>query len=193
MQTLWQDLRYGARLLLKKPGFAVVAIITLSLGIGANSCVFSVVNAVLLRPLPFKQPDRLVWIWGVQPQLEQAHHSPADFLDYQAQNRSFEQMAALRNMSFTMTGGEQPERIDGLIVSANYFSLLGMAPAIGRTFTPEEGKAGAARVALLSHRFWQRRFNGDSQIVGKSLTLNGERVTVVGVMQAAIDRNRFGI
>jgi predicted permease len=191
METLLQDTRFGLRMLGKNPGFAIVAVLTLAIGIGANTAIFSVVNGVLLQPLPYKEPDRLVWVWGVQPQLEQAPHSPADFLDYQSQNQTFEQMAALRFMSFTLTGDEAPERINGLIVSANYFSLLGVMPAIGRTFAPEEGKAGAARVALLSHRFWRSRFNGDPNIVGKAITLNGGSVTVVGVMPANQDHNLF--
>src|SRR5712692_8617392 len=126
METLLRDLRYAARMLLKKPGFTLIAVVTLALGIGANTAIFSVINAILLRPLPFKDPQRLVWLWGVQPQLSQGPHAPADFLDYQAQNSSFEQMAAFRNLSFTLTGDGQPERIDGRIVSANYFSLLGV-------------------------------------------------------------------
>jgi putative ABC transport system permease protein len=190
MENLLKDLRYAFRNFLKSPGFTIVAVITLALGIGANTAIFSVVNGVLLRPLPYKEPDRLVWVWGVQPKLEHAPHSPADFLDYQLQNQSFEQMAATRNMSFTLTGSGQPERINGLIVSANYFSLLGVTPTIGRAFSPEEGKAGAARVAVLSHRFWQRRFNGDPSIVGQALTLNGESVIVAGVMPVALNQHR---
>ncbi len=182
MQTLWQDLRYGARMLLKKPGFTLIAILTLALGIGANTAIFSVVNAVLLRSLPFKEPERLVWFWGVQPMLPQANHSPADFLDYQAQNNSFAEVTAYRNLSFTLTGAGQPERIDGRIVSANYFSLLGVKTAIGRAFAPEDGRAGAARVAVLSHGFWQSHFNGDPKVIGKALTLNGESATVIGIM-----------
>jgi putative ABC transport system permease protein len=184
MQTLWQDLRYGVRMLLKNPGFASIAVLTLTLGIGANTAIFSVVNAVLLRPLPYTEPERLVWFWGVQPMLPlpQAAHSPADFLDYQAQNNSFAEMTAYRNLSFTLTGDGQPERIDGRIVSANYFSLLGVKTAIGRAFAPEDGRAGAARVAVLSHGFWQSHFNDDPKAIGTALTLNGERATVIGIM-----------
>jgi putative ABC transport system permease protein len=182
LEEIWQDLRYGAHMLLKNPGFTLIAVITLALGIGANAAIFSVVNAILLRPLPFKESDRLVWLYGVQPQLKRANHSPADFLDYQAQNRSFEQMAAFRNLSFTLTGEDRPERIDGRIVTANYFSLLGIEPALGRNFMPKDGEAGAGRVVLLSHNFWQRRFNGDPKTIGKSLILNGEGATVIGVL-----------
>src|SRR5262249_25423160 len=114
---LWQDLRYGARMLAKQPGFTLIAVLKLALGIGANTAIFSVVNAVLLKPLPYPEPERLVWLWGVQPQLQQATHAPADFLDYQAQNQSFEQMAAFRIMGFTLTGTGEPARVDGRIVS----------------------------------------------------------------------------
>jgi predicted permease len=182
IDELWQDLRYGAHMLLKNPGFTLIAVITLALGIGANAAIFSVVNAILLRPLPSKESDRLVWLYSVYPQIRGDSHSPADFLDYQAQNQSFEQMAAFRNLSFTLTGEGQPERIDGRIVTANYFSLLGIEPALGRNFTPKDGEAGAGRVILLSYSFWQRRFNDDPKAIGKALTLNGESATVVGVM-----------
>src|SRR5262245_40506909 len=177
-----QDLRFGVRMLWKNPGFTLVAVLTLSLGIGANSSIFSVVNAVLLRPLPFREPERLIWFWGVQPQLSQGMHAPADFLDFQAQNSSFEQLAAFRNLSFTLTGDGQPERIDGRIVSANYFALLGVSASRGRCFAPEDGRAGSARAALLSYGFWQRRFGGMPQVIGRTLTLNGDSATVIGIM-----------
>src|SRR5262249_25184981 len=179
---LWQDLRYGARMLLKQPGFTIAAVITVGFGIGANTAIFSVVDAVLLRPLPFRDPGRLVWFWGVQPALPQISLSAADFLDYQAQNNSFEEMAAYRNLSFTLTGDAAPERIDGRIVSPNYFSLLGVETSTGRGFTPEDGQAGAARVAILSYGLWQRRFNKDPRIIGRTLFLNGENTTVIGTM-----------
>jgi len=182
INTLWQDLRYGARMLLKTPNITLPAVITLALGIGANTAIFSVVNAVLLRPLPYAEPERLVWLWGVQPMFGQAAHSPADFLDYQTQNNSFAEMTAYRNLSFTLTGAGQPERIDGRIVSANYFSLLGVKTGVGRALAPEDGRPGAARVAVLSHGFWQSHFNGDPKAIGKSLALNGENATVIGVM-----------
>src|SRR5262245_48847294 len=123
MRTIWQDLRYGARILLKTPGFTLIAVITLALGIGANTAIFSVVNAVLLRPLPFKDPERLVWIWATVPKLGQTNHSPVEFLAYQSQQTSFTEMAAYRNMSFTVTGGADPEHVQGLIVTTNYFSM----------------------------------------------------------------------
>jgi putative ABC transport system permease protein len=182
MATLSHDIRYASRLLLKRPGFAAVAILALALGIGANTAIFSVVNAILLRPLPFKESDRLVWFWEVQPRLDRAPFSPADFLDYQAQNQSFEDVTAFRRQSFNLTGGDQPERITGAVVSANFFSILRAAPAQGRSFLPEDGAAGAARVAVVSHGFWQNRYGGDPNLIGKALTLSGESATIIGIM-----------
>jgi putative ABC transport system permease protein len=182
MGTLSQDIRYAIRLLLKRPGFTAIAILALALGVGANTAIFSVVNAVLLRSLPFNEADRLVWFWEVQPQLDKAPFSPADFLDYQAQNQSFEDVTAVRNLSFNLTGGDQPERINGTIVSANFFKLLRATPARGRVFLPEDGIAGAARVVIVSHAFWQSHSGGDPNFIGKSLTLSGESATVIGVM-----------
>jgi putative ABC transport system permease protein len=182
MATLSQDVRYAIRLLLKRPGFTAIAILALALGIGANTAIFSVVNAILLRPLPFKEPDRLVWFWEVQPRLDRAPFSPADFLDYQAQNQTFDEVTAFRRLSFNLTGGDQPERITGAVVSANFFSVLRAAPAQGRAFLSEEGTAGAARVVVVSHGFWQNRTGGDPDLIGKALTLSGESATIIGIM-----------
>jgi putative ABC transport system permease protein len=182
LEDLWQDLRYSLRMLVKHPSFTVVAVITLALGIGANTAIFSVVYHVVLKPLPFHEPEQLVWVWGEQAARKQAPHTPADFLDYQRRNQSFAQMAAYRNMSFALGSTGQPERVDGRIVSANYFALLGVAPRLGRSFAPEDGQAGAARLVLLSHSYWQQRFGGEANVVGQSLTLSGEPATIVGVM-----------
>ncbi|MDQ3254316.1 MAG: ABC transporter permease [Acidobacteriota bacterium] len=182
MQTLWQDLRYGVRMLLKKPSFTLVAVSTLALGIGANTAIFSVVNAVLLRPLPFKDADRIAWIWETQPQLDRAPFTPADFLDYQAQNRSFEQVAAFTSRNLTLTGGEQPERLIGAMVSHNFFAALGAEALSGRAFLPEDGQPDAMRVAVISYGLWQRRFGANPQLIGKSLTFTGVDFTVVGIM-----------
>ena len=190
METLWNDLRYGLRMMFKNRGFTVVAIVTLALGIGANTAIFSVVNAVLLRPLPYKDSNRLVWFWENQPDFRHGNLSPADFLDYQAESRAFEQIASYRQMDFTLTGERQPEQIPGLIVSANYFSLLGIEPEVGRAFQPEDGRAGAPRVAVVSHGFWQRRFAGDPNLIGKSLTLSGQTVTIVGVAPRGLKTDR---
>jgi len=182
METLWQDVRFGARSLMKQPSFIALAVLTLSLGIGANTAIFSVVNTVLLRPLPYKAAEQLVAVWDVQGKANQIMFSPAEFLDYQTQNQSFTEMAAYRAMSFSLTGQGEPEQLNGLIVSANFFSLLGVPAERGRVFQPEDGRAGAARVAIISHDFWQKRFGGDPNIIGGALTLSGEPVTLIGVM-----------
>jgi hypothetical protein len=182
-----QDLRYGARMLWKKPGFTLIAVITLALGIGANTAIFSVVNAALLRPLPFKDPERLVWIWGTVPKLSQTNHSPVEFLAYRAQQTSFVEMAAYRNYSFTVTGGADPEHVQGVIVSANYFSLLGVPAALGRAIQPDDGPA---RVAVISYGLWQKRYGADPNLIGRSLTINGESATVIGVMPPNFQLNQ---
>lgn len=180
---LWQDLRYGLRMLMRNPGFTIVAVLALALGIGANSAIFSVVNAVLLRPLPYKNPDTLVMVWDDQTHLgfPKDTPSPANFLDWREQNTVFEGMAAMTERSFNLTGAGEPERFDGRRVSANLFSLLGVEPQLGRAFTADEDKPGS-RVVILSHRIWQSRFGGDATIIGRALNLNGEAYTIVGVM-----------
>jgi putative ABC transport system permease protein len=181
---LWQDLRYGLRMLVKNPGFTTVAVIALALGIGANSAIFSVVNTVLLRPLPYTDPDRLVMVWEDDTKHGYPRDTPAaaNYIDWRDQNQVFEGMAAIANLSFNLTGDGEPERIDGRRVSANLFSLLGVEPYLGRAFLPEEDQPGGHRVVIMSHGLWQRRFGSDMKIIGKPLTLNGESFTVVGVM-----------
>jgi putative ABC transport system permease protein len=184
IETLIQDLRYGARTLRKNPGFTAVAALTLALGIGANTAIFSVVNAVLFRPLQYSDPDRLVQVWQNFPQLgaNQVTVSAPEFLDYKDQNRVFERMAAFRPQGFNLTGGAEPELIFGARVSADLFPLLGVAPALGRAFFPEEEQIGGPRAVILSHGLWQRRFGSDTTLIGKSLTLDGQSFTMVGVM-----------
>jgi predicted permease len=184
LEEIWQDLRYGGRMLRTNPGFTSIAVITLALGIGANTAIFSVVNAVLLRPLQYSDPDRLVQVWQNFPQLgaNQVTVSAPEFLDYKGQNRVFERMAAFRPQGYILTGGSEPERIFGARVSADLFPLLGVAPALGRTFLHEEDQIGGPRAVILSHGLWQRRFGSDATLIGKSLTLDGESFTVVGVM-----------
>src|SRR6266542_2382067 len=181
MQTLWQDLRYGARILLKQPVFTLIAVLTLSLGIGANTAIFSLVNAVLLRPLPFAEPERLVWTWGEFSGGNRASTSPPDFLDYRAQNRSFEELAAMMFNSFNLTGSGEPERVIGNSVTANFFQALGVRLVQGRAFLPEEERSSPAQVAIIGQGLWQRRFGGDPQIIGKTIQLDGRSHTVVGV------------
>jgi putative ABC transport system permease protein len=181
---LWQDLRFGARMLRKQPAFTLTVVLTLALGIGANTAVFSVVNTILLRPLPYKDARQLVSVMELQGKGCCAMFSPGEFLDYQAQTQSFSEMSAYRMMSFALTGQGEPEQLNGLIVSANYFSLLGVAAEHGRVLQPTDGLPGAPRVAILSHNFWQTRFGGDPNVIGKTLTLSGEPVTLIGVMSS---------
>lgn len=184
METLWQDVRFGVRTLVKNPGFTAVAVIALALGIGANSAIFSVVNTVLLRPLPYQDPERLVMIWekGAADVFPINSVSAANFLDWRDQNQVFEGMAIINHASFNLTGVGEPERINGRRVSANLFRLLGVEPQLGRAFLPEEDAPGAGQVVILSHGLWQRRFGSDPGITGKPLTLNGQSHTVIGVM-----------
>jgi putative ABC transport system permease protein len=183
-ETLWQDVRFGMRTLVKNPGFTAVAVIALALGIGANSAIFSVVNTVLLRPLLYQDPERLVMVWekGAADVFPINSVSAANFLDWRDQNEVFEGMAIINHASFNLTGAGEPERINGRRFSANLFRLLGVEPQLGRAFLPEEDAPGAGRVVMLSHGLWQRRFGSDPSIIGKSLTLNGQSYTVVGVM-----------
>ena len=188
MRTLLQDMRYGLRTLMKHPGFTAVAVLALALGIGVNSAIFSVVNAVLLRPLPYKESERLVTVAEMGKnetrRYAQSSVAPANFLDWREQNQVFEQMAAYFSRTATLTDGNNPERIKITGVSANFFQTLGVPPALGRAFAPEEEKAGHERVIVLSDRLWRRRFSSDASLVGKSVTMNGDSYTVIGVMPA---------
>lgn len=198
METLFQDLRYGLRILLKRPGFTAVAVIALALGIGANSAIFSVVNGVVLRALPYKDPGRLTMVWSRRPLLQtqagasEFPVSAADFIDWRDQNQSFEQIAAFHSQPFNITGTGEPEYLGGVRASASLFSLLGVEPRLGRTFTVEEDQSGAERVAIISHGLWQRRFGSDQNIIGQRLTLNDEAYTVVGVMPPGFQFPRKG-
>ncbi len=186
LADLLHDLRYAARMQRKNPAFTIIAVIALALGIGANTAIFSVVNTVLLRPLPYKDPERLVMVWEDASRYGYPRDTPAaaNFVDWRDQNQVFEGMAAIADTSFNLTGAGDPERLEGRRVSANLFSLLGVEPQIGRVFTAAEDQPGSQRVVLLSYGLWQRRFGGDPNIVGKALTLNGESHVVVGVMPA---------
>jgi putative ABC transport system permease protein len=184
MDTLLQDIRYGVRVLFKSRSLSVVAVIALTLGIGANTAIFSVVNAVLLKPLPYPEPERLVRIYEKSPQFDTMSISYPNFLDWQERNQSFEQMAAFRYDGFNLTGGDTPERIQGRLVSASFFSTLGISPTIGRAFLPEEDKPGGNPAVILGHRLWQSRYGADPQLLGKPLTINGKDYTVVGILPA---------
>ncbi len=176
MDTFLQDVRYAIRMLAKKPVFTAIAIITLALGVGANTAIFSVVNAILLEPLPYGEPDRLVWV------SHEDTFTPADFLDYREQNQSFEQMAAFIGWGVNLTGNAEPERLSGSLVSPGFFSMLGVPALIGNTFSPEQEQNASAGFAVLSYGLWERRFGSETSIVGSAITLNGESFTIVGVM-----------
>ncbi|MBA3255730.1 MAG: ABC transporter permease, partial [Pyrinomonadaceae bacterium] len=186
MHTLWQDLRYGARMLLKNPGITLIAVLTLALGIGANTAIFSVVNAVMLRPLPYKNPDRLVSLWENVPEHGRWRVTPANFFDWKKQNTLFEDIAAFGAATMTLTGAGEPEQILGTRTSARYFSVVGVEPILGRSFLSEEYEPGKGQVVILGHGFWQRRYGADQQIVGKTITLNGSSHIVTGVMPPGI-------
>ncbi len=185
MMTLWQDVRYGIRMLRKNPGFTLIAIVALALGIGANASIFSVINAVLLRPLPFAESERLVMVWEKRPRQNRNSNpvAPADFLDWQKQNQSFAAMAAYSGRAFNLTGaGAEPEQLSGQLVTSAFFQVLGAKAALGRALLPEVDLPGGNRVAVLSHGLWQRRFGGEPAVVGRNVTLDDESFTVVGVM-----------
>jgi putative ABC transport system permease protein len=178
---LWQDLRYGARMLSKNPGFTLIAMITLALGIGANTAIFSVVNAALIRAFPYRDADRLVIVWEtVRGELNTV--SPANFFDWQEQNRVFEGMAAYADTGVNLAGDGEPEEIPAQETTANLFSVLGVNALLGRTFTPEDGKPGQNNVAVISFALWQRRFSGDPSVIGRKVNLNAIGRTVIGVL-----------
>jgi putative ABC transport system permease protein len=182
-----KDLRYGFRSLLKRPGLTAVALITLALGIGINTAIFSAVDSVLLRPLPFKEPEQVVAIWEHTPHLGIARNefAPANYFDLRRQNQSFTDVGAFGQLNVNLTGDGDPEQLDGQLVTANVFSVLGVSPALGRTFAPDEDQTGREHVAVLSDALWRRRFNRDPRIINRSVTLNGESFTIVGVMPAS--------
>jgi len=183
METLWQDLRYGLRMLRTHPSFTAVAVIALALGIGANSAIFSVVNAVVLRPLPYPEPERLVAVNENNPKQvrEPLNVSYRNFLDWQQQS-VFAEIAAYKFEEFILKTSREPEPVQGAQVTASLFSTLGVRPAVGRAFLPEEDKAGAARVAIVSHGFWTRHLGAEANLSGKTITLNNESYSVIGVM-----------
>lgn len=180
--TLWQDVRYGVRMLLKNPGITSIVILALALGIGANTAIFSVVNAVLLRPLPYHESERLVFLNEKSPVLDEMSISYPNFLDWRAHNQTFEKIGVFNRASYNLTGAGEPERIVTGQVSADLFSVLRVNPLHGRVFTNEEDQPGGTPVVLLSYALWQRRFGGQSDILNQAITLNGRSYTVIGIM-----------
>lgn len=185
MTAIWQDLRYGLRLMLKRPGFTTIVLIVLALGIGANTAIFSVVNSVLLRPLKYPDSDRILTLWENHIRREgpaREWTSPPGFQDWREQSSIFEHVAAVNNWGPTLTEKGEPEMLPGASVSYNAFSVAGVKPMHGREFNAEEDKAGAEKAVIISYGLWQRRFNGDSATVGKAIRLSGESYTIIGVM-----------
>lgn len=183
-----QDLRYGLRMLLKHKGFTAIAVLTLSLGIGANTAMFSVLNTYLFRALPYPDSERLIRVWRTSPHSQHWPHSPGNFIAMREKNSIFEQMTAFNGISPNLAEeGEAAERLQGLAVTADFFPALGVQPALGRVFTAAEDQPGANLVVVLSDRFWQRRFGGDPNIIGRKVRLDGESVEVIGVMPPRFD------
>src|SRR3982751_3258588 len=182
LDTLRQDLRFARRSYARAPMFTLLVVTTLALGIGASTAIFSIVNGILLRPLPFPEADRLVWMSEADPQGRSVSLSWPDFLDWRARQHSFEGMAASRGGSFTLTGLGQASRVTARTITSNFFPVIGVQPVLGRTFTEEEDVAGAPAVAIVSHDFWRTRLDGDASALGRALTLNGRPYTVVGVL-----------
>lgn len=192
MQPLLQDLRYGLRQALRSPAFTLTILLTLALSIGVNSAIFSLINAVLLRPLPFQDSERLMMIWAVSAQehKKQPIYPPQVFLELKEQNQSFDQVAAFvagGDIGFDLIGGEYPERVPGAVVSANFFLMLGAKAGSGRTFTPNEDAPGSDPVVVISEGLWKRRFNADLNLIGNTMLLNGRSYTVVGIMPSSFD------
>jgi putative ABC transport system permease protein len=187
MNILWQDLRYSVRVLLKKPSFTAIAVLALAIGIGANSAIFSVVNAILLRPLPYRNFQRISRIWMDNPKLGVAEdwHSYPNYIDYKEQNQTFEDMAAFNDRTFNLTGTGDPVRVVGVWATASLLSVLGVEPALGRSFTEAEEEPGKDLVVVLSNGLWQSRFGGDPGIIGQAINMNGANRTVIGVMPAS--------
>jgi len=178
MQTFLRDFRFGVRMLLKKPGFTAIAVITLALGIGANTAIFTVVNAVLLKPLAYHEPERIMALWPDRPGSSFQGVSETKFVFWRAESRSFDGLAATQGVGSGInlsnpSGGNEPEFVTGMRVSVDFFRVLGVAPALGRGFTAEEDSPTGERVVVLSHELWRRRFNADPALVGKTVSLNG--------------------
>ena len=183
MGTLWQDLRYGIRMLLRSRGFTVVAVLSLAIGIGANTTIFSLINALLLRPLPVAAPERLVNVHATSPDGSSFHSfSYPDYVDYRDQTEVFDDLAAYTINTYSLNTGGQSERIFGIVTSENFFTVMGIRPSFGQFYTAQENRTESGEpVAVLSYGYWQRRFASDPSIVGKTLTLNGHVYNLIGI------------
>ncbi|HEX7772558.1 MAG TPA: ABC transporter permease, partial [Pyrinomonadaceae bacterium] len=182
---MWQqDIQYGIRALVKRPGFTIVLVVILALGIGANTAMFSTINSILLRELPFEDPSHLVTVWETNPQkgVDKSPVSTLTFAQWQTQNNVFEQMAIYDVDTHVLTNAGEPERIPSAQVSPNFFSVLGVHASVGRTFAPDEDQPGRDHVVMLSHSLWQRRFNSDPAVIGRTLVLSNTNYTVVGIL-----------
>jgi predicted permease len=186
MTNFWQDIRHALRVLSNSRGFAAIAILTLALGIGANTALFSVVNGVLLNPLPYSNPDKLYAVYTKTAAFGESSIAYPNFLDWQKQNKTFSALAAFRGDEFNMTGTGEPERLHGHMISAEFLPALGLTPVVGRNFRPEEDRASAGPVAILGDGLWKRKFASSPEVIGKSVTLNGKSYTIVGVAQARL-------
>jgi len=188
MQTIWQDLRYAARMLAKSPGFAAVAVLTLALGIGANTAIFTVVYGVLLRPLPFPEPARIVQLAeSYQAQSEEMDVSWNELERLREYTPLFEHIAGFTDVGFNIATGNEAEHVRGVPASAEYFQVLGVHPALGRDFLPEEDRGDGQPVAILTHSLWMRRLGGDRAVIGQKVLLNGEAYTIIKMMPAGFD------
>src|SRR5688572_29821648 len=181
---MYQDLRLGLRMLLKHPGFTAVVVMTLALGIGANVALFSVVNSVLLNPLPFPEPDQLVTLHQSKPNFETGAIPYPNFRDLQKENRTFTAMAISRPIGYSLLGAGEAERVNARLISADFFTVLGVKPELGRTFAPGEDEPGAAPIVVISAELWQRKFGGARDVLGKGLTLDDKSYSIVGVLPA---------
>ena len=182
MDEFWQDVRFGARTLLRNPGFAAVAVLTLALGIGANAAIFSVVNAVLLRPLPWFEPDRAVMIWSKWTAFDKTWVATGEVVDYRRRSQALAEIAAWGDGQVNLTGDAEPERVASANVTANLFSVLGVQPMLGRHFTAAEDVPNGPDVAVLGFGLWQRRYASDPAIVGRTILINGRPYEVLGIM-----------
>src|SRR5688572_15993811 len=190
-EETWQDIRFGLRMLRKNPGFTTIAVLTLALGIGVNTSMFSGLQSLLLPKLPYPEPERLVRVFRTSSHSQRWPHSPANFLDQQQQNTVFERMAAVNVRSYNLSGlGRPAERLRALEASVELIPLLGIQPIVGRAFLAEEDRPGQNNVIVLNHGFWLRRFGADTNVLGRALRLDGVSVTVIGVMPASFQESR---